>query len=221
MRNIRACILLLTVYSLTLLISGCSKPVDDRANVMFVNACAGSNRIYAWANKTKVVGATNIDYTKSSNYQKFPQGRSTVNFYYSVNADSLCGGGYLFNTGEHYTLYAGGLNTAPTFVVTNDDLTPPATGNARVRFINLSSDVAAEDFTVGTQSLVTGLANGSSSSFYDVTAGTQTVKGSGTGSTVSASMKLDAGQIYTVLLTGSQAVTSGNQALTISYVANK
>ena len=221
MRYLKGCILLFPVCCLLSLTSGCSKATDDRANVMFVNGCAGTNRIYAWANITKVVGAVNIDYTRCSNYQKMAQGRTTANFYYTANADSLCGGSYLFNTGDHYSLFAGGINTAPTFVVTNDDMTPPAAGNVRIRFINLTSDAAAEDFMVGTQTMATGLANGTCSGFYEVAAGKYQVKGSGSGITVSDSMKLDAGQLYTAMLTGSQAVATGSLALTLSYIANR
>ncbi len=224
MQHKRAYIFLLPVLCLLAVASGCSKAPDQRANVMFVNGCAGSNKIYAWANKTKVIGAVNIDYTKSSNYQKLASGRFGVNFYYSSNADSLCGGSLLFNVGDHYTLYAGGTTTAPTFVVTTDDLTPPAAGNARIRFINLTNDVTTEDFTVGSQTVVTGLTNGTCSSFYDVTAGTYLVKATGPwtwADSVSDSMRLEAGVLYTAMLTGSQSASTGSTVLTLSLIANR
>ena len=216
----RAYILQLSLFCLLAIFAGCSKDPDTRANVMFVNGCAGTNSIYAWANKTKVTGAVNIYYTTSSNYQKIPSGRINVNYYYSVNGNPLCNGNVLFNTGDHYTLFAGGTATTPTFVVTTDDITLPAAGNARIRFVNLSSDVATADFMVGTQTMGSGIINGECSPFYDVAAGTYFMKVADSSGNVSDSVKLDAGLLYTAMLTGTRAATTGN-VLTLSLVTNR
>ena len=221
MNKKRGCILLFAVCCLVVIFAGCSKEPDSRANIMFVNGCAGSNSIYAWGDNKKIVGAANILYTKTSNYQKLASGRSTINFYYSVNGKFLCGASSLYNIGDYYSLFAGGLNTAPTFVVTTDDMTLPVAGNARIRFINLSSDVPSEDLAIGTQTIATGVANGTCTPFYEVTAGTYLAKATSAGTpAVSDSLKLEAGLLYTAMLTGSQA-GSGNTALTLSMIANR
>ena len=216
-----AYILQLSLCCLLAIFAGCSKDTDTRANVMFVNGCAETKSVYAWANKTKVTGAVNIYYTTSSNYQKIPSGRINVNYYNSVNGDSLCGGNILFNTGDHYTLFVGGNIATPTFVVTTDDVTRPPAGNARIRFVNLSSDVPAADFSVGTQTMGSGIVNGECSPFYDVAAGNYFMKVADSSGNVSDSVKLDAGLLYTAMLTGTRAATTGSDTLTFSLVTNR
>jgi len=112
------------------------------------------------------------------------------------------------------TAGGGGQQPKPAVIGTQvfqDDLTPPAAGQARVRVIQGSADAGAVDILAGTTTIVSNLAFGASSAFVDVPAGTAVpiaVNTTGTTTTVVGPTNVDlvAGRTYTIFISG----TTGN-----------
>jgi len=106
----------------------------------------------------------------------------------------------------------GGQQPTPAVVATQvfqDDVTPPAAGQARIRVIHGSSDAGAIDILVGGQAVVTNLAFPNASAFVDVPAGKVpvTVNATGTTTVLAGPTELDlvAGRIYTIFVSGLNA----------------
>jgi hypothetical protein len=119
--------------------------------------------------------------------------------------------------GKFYSLFLTGLQTdSLTSLLTEDDLTQPATGKAKLRFINLSPDAGVLDFAIVPGSLFTSQKNFKEyTSFSEVDPGTYSATfTSSTGNSVNYNfdLKLDPGLIYTVWARGLVVTADENQA---------
>jgi hypothetical protein len=101
--------------------------------------------------------------------------------------------------------------TKPTLSVQvfQDDVTPAAAGQAKIRVVNASADVGAVDILAGDQVLVSNLAFPTASAFLEVPAGQFAIRANTTGTTTTVTGPVDAtlvaGRTYTIFLTGSAA----------------
>lgn len=118
--------------------------------------------------------------------------------------------------GKYYSLFLAGLEAdSLSTLLIEDDLTQPATGKAKLRFINLSPDAGALDFAVVPDSLFASQKNFKEySSFYEINPGTYSAMFmSSTGNLVDYDfdLKLDAGKTYTVWARGLVQATNDDQ----------
>ncbi len=219
-----------SIVAIAVAFSGCSKSNNgpsNIANVNFVNGCNGSLNIDTKVNNTKLIAASNLPYFKYSGYQNVTGGASVaINLFLTNQGTPLCNGTPALTAGDYYTVFAGGIVTHPTFVVTTDDLTAPTSGNAKVRFINLSSDTLNESCYIGTQKLDSNLVNNAVTSFSEITATTGVAVLLQDPSHAApayiaqlASQPFSAGKIYTIMLTGTSTV-SGTGGLTLTVINN-
>ena len=212
-----------------LAVTGCKKSTSsapaNSANVMFVNGCAGTGSIYVMDGTTKIAGASNVAFFGTSGYQYITAGSQSLSFYVSSLGSStpLNTLSTSFTANAHYSVFVAGLITGSSTLVTTDDLSAPTSGNANIRFINLSSDALSENVSVGTTSIATSVTSLQASAFASVGAGNFVIK-AGDPSNIStvvstASVTLSAGKIYTVMLTGTLACI-GTSALTLTVLTN-
>ena len=212
--------------------SGCSKSNNgpsNIANVNFVNGCNASLNIDTKVNNTKLVAASNLPYFKYSGYQNVTGGASVaINLFLTNQGTPLINGTSALTAGGYYSVFAGGIVTHPTFVVTTDDLTAPTNGNAKVRFINLSSDTLNEScfIGVGTLKLDSNVSAGICTPFFEVTAtaGIQVLLDDPLNPSILAeiaSQPFSAGKIYTIMLTGTHYAAAGSSGiLTLTVINN-
>lgn len=195
---------------------------SNSASVMFVNGTAGADNVDATSNGTKVQSANNIAFLKGSGYQSVTAGSQTVSFQLTSLGTSLKSATANFAAGAHYSVFAGGIITSPSIVITTDDLSAPPSGMAKIRFINLSNDSLSETANLGTTAFATGITSQSSSSFTNVAAGSYTIKAgdpANISTVVSVAQQIDASKIYTVILTGTLS-GSGTAGLTLTVFKN-
>ena len=220
--------LLVSAIAITAIFSECTKNKtgpNTNATVMFVNGCAGTTGIYTKVNGNNV-GPSSINFFANSGYQNVTASSSVgINFYLTNLGTSLINGTPALTAGSHYSVFAGGIITSPSFVPVADDLTSPTSGNAKIRFINLSSDNLNESFSVGTQTVDSNILYTHCSPYYQVTAGAYVIKAVDPSNipaaVITPSTTLGAGKIYTVMLTGSQSASSGSTSgLTLTIINN-
>ncbi len=223
MRNIFISVCILAAGAI---FTGCTKNKsgpNTNASVTFVNGCAGVSGMYGKVNGNNV-GSSNIAFFGTSGYQTVTAGAENISFYLTGSAAGtlLSTGTPTLVAGNKYSIFIGGIITAPSFTTITDDLAAPASGNAKIRFVNLSSDNLNGRFSVGVQTLDSNITYTHCSPFYEVAAGNYTLKGGGNDiSTVATipSVVLGAGKIYTLMLTGSQSGTA-TSALTLTVLSN-
>jgi hypothetical protein len=122
------------------------------------------------------------------------------------------------------TAAGGGQQPTPAVVGTQvfqDDIAPPAAGQAKIRVIHGSPDAGAIDILAGDQVLVSNLAFPTASAFVEVPAGSYAVKVNTTGTTTTlagpTSIDLVAGRIYTIYASG----LATDKSLTINPLVDR
>jgi len=207
--NLRGWLKLLAV--LTIVATGFSSCLKDHDNGNFpVTPVAGLNVVDASP------GTASFNFGLDNNYVNGPallygQRSGYINAYTGKRLFSLTSGGTTnviatdslkLEENNYYSLFITGLNTTPTFFFTQDDLSAPPVGKAKIRFIQLSPDGGPFDLSVQNgATLFTNQAYQTASAFTTIDPGNYTfllkADQSGTITTLSPET-ISAGRIYTV-----------------------
>lgn len=202
-------------------LSSCKKDDNHKnnnsgtASVMVTNAAEGSSSQDLMLDNAAVSGST-VAYTQSSNYLTVNSGDHQAKFVNSGSATANASFDLSLQANQHYSIYYTGdaSTSSSSYVVTQDDLSAPASGKAKVRFVQVSSALSsAIDLGISTSDkLVTGLAYRVASAYYNIDANATFqlyTAGSGT-SSLNIATAAQAGKVYTVYI-------SGNTLNTLSY----
>jgi hypothetical protein len=216
----------LLVGAMTIGIFGCSKKNNAPANsspVMFVNGWSPTAKIDAKVNGVVVPGAEAIAFQRASGYKYVTAGPSvSMGFYVTDLGDPVINQTVSLKSGSNYSVFIGGRLTQPTFLLTLDDLSAPTSSNARIRLVNLSPDSLHLTASAGSN-FATNVGINSASVFTPVTAGQYDLKvvdpSNVSTAVILSSQMLNAGKIYTLMLTGSQSGT-GNSGLKLTLLNN-
>src|SRR6185312_8465914 len=103
-----------------------------------INFYLGANRV----NYYPLSYGQNLDY-----FQAFT-GKRTANFYNAGTSNTILSDTVTFNQNAIYSLFLAGAANKPEMVVLKDTLNKPASGQATIRFINLSPDAPAVSLAV-------------------------------------------------------------------------
>lgn len=182
---------------------------NTQARVKAVNGITDATAI-----NFKLAGATlfsNVPFTGASSYLTVANGAKTATIEASnVPGTTIASRSVTLDSSRDYTLLSLGTTASPSLVALTDDNTLPATGYAKVRFVNALADGGNVDVLVNFATQATGIARGAASAYYAITAGTNYTIGFATpgGTTLLASIsgvELDAPNVYTVYLFGTTA----------------
>src|ERR1043165_9131611 len=110
-------------------------PAVQTAKVKFTNACFGSGQIKAEISDTPVSAASSIDYLASTGYISVLPGTDAKTELILSSDLTLTQANATYAVNNNYSVFATGIVTNPSILVTADDLTAPASGKANVRFI--------------------------------------------------------------------------------------
>ena len=199
-------------------------PATPTAKVKYTNACISTGALRAYINDTPVQGANGLTYLASSNYiNAKPATNAKHTFVLEDSNLPLAHTNSDLAANNYYTIFAAGAVTSPAALVVQDDLAAPATGMAKVRFINLSPDNLNETVYVGNSKLDSNIAFKQVTPFRQVTAGTYQIivqdPANVPSSRTLSGQALEAGKIYTLMITGTVS-GSGTTALTLTLVNN-
>ena len=194
------------------------------ARVMFMNGIISSDSIKVKINDTMQNSVPSLYYSAGTGYVNVRASSSLKFTFYNPanpNADNFS---ITENVGANKTysvFFAGASAAVKSAVFIEDDLTVPASGKAKVRFVNLSPDPSFDSVTavLNTSSVATNVLYKQVTPFMEVDAGTYSVKiGNPNIFTFEelTSQQLINGKIYTYVLTGIQA--SGTYDLKLNSV---
>ena len=180
-------------------------------SVSIVNASEGSASQELFLDDAKV-NAEAVAYTRRSPYVKVNSGNRKAEFKSSGSTTVNASANVDLKAGKHYTIYYTGGASASASYMTEDDMTAPADGKAKVRFVHLSSAATSIiDLAIqGGQNLVNGLAYKTASAFNEINAGSKFNLLNGGSANVALALNdvtLQAGKIYTIYITGSTALS--------------
>jgi hypothetical protein len=219
-----------TILCTTLLFVSCSKDqAEVNANVMIINASPNGGSIDATVNGSAV--ANNLAYPNHSDYKAVASGTSNVTITQTGSTTQVLNGTTSFDAGSYYSFYVVDSANKRKATILKDDLTPPSSGKAKIRVLDLSPNTPAMDISItGSGSSAINMTsrsfndvstNASYAAFQEVDAAglTLTVKASGTSTTlVSVPVPaLTAGKIYTFIIKGFTTGTA-TQALGVEVI---
>jgi hypothetical protein len=179
------------------------------ANLKVVNASPGSSpQGFYLSNSTVVKG--NLAYGDESDYIVTNSGNNLeAQFKTEASATPYATGSFSFDSGKNYSIFLAGQGQSARIKVYTDDMAASASGQAKVRFINLSDALSANiDIKKGSgENLAVNLAGDNASAYVNLAPGVLNLNIFITGQTTSlGSFNLKAflpGKIYTVYVTGS------------------
>ncbi len=217
---------LFLTLGLILFLFSCKKNNDDTngSNVQVINACVSSGSIDVMTASFPL--AQNVAYGTASGYQNVPSG-SSLNASVNITGSATVWASGLINLVEDksYTMVASDNVTTMQVGIVEDDLTAPASGQSKLRFLHLSRNAPPVNIEVGGVTLFTQrsyndyLANSGLASFtgYTVPSGAPVnvsvyVYGVGALLYTLPSAGLQVGRIYTLALIGEPG-GSGNASL--------
>ncbi|MBC7401113.1 MAG: DUF4397 domain-containing protein [Mucilaginibacter sp.] len=203
--------LLAGLCAVVLLASSCVKPKNaptGDAHVRFVNATVGSPSQDVYINSV-LVSSGKIPYGGQTPYMTYTAGINAIVFVDGITHISQAAEDYGSEIGDYATVYFyGNMQGGLTAGGIKDNMTAPATGKARVRFINLDYNLtnAMIMAVVGGSNLYTSLQFATASPYYEVDPGTK-FQPSASGVTTAPVIQFNpqAGKIYTVWLSGASA----------------
>ncbi len=199
----------------------------NAASIMFVNGCVSptTTNLDGRINNTAVSGATNISYPRSSGYKSVTAvTAAAVTMNVTSLGTQLIGGTETLAVNGHYTVFAGGMNVAPSYVFTTDDLTAPTSGKAKVRFVNLCGDNINVSCYLGSAKIDSNIGYKTCTRYYEVATGSLNVtmvdQSVLVNSATIINQTLLAGKIYTFMLTGTTTATTPAAALALTAINN-
>lgn len=202
-------------------LAGCGKddpnPVSPtpQARVMAVHASPDAPAVDLLVDGVEV--GADLAYPNNTGYLTVGAGTRNVKVNVANSTTTVIDANLPVSAGRDYSVFAKGAVSSIGALVLADDLTPPATGKAHVRFVHLSPDAPAVDVAVtGGAVVFADRAFEEYTAFTPFDAGTYDleVRPTGSSSVVLAlpGITLQAGKIYTVFAKGF-AGGSGAQAL--------
>ena len=235
MKKMRYLVLTIVAFVMSAAIFGCSEdesnpmtPASSTAQVMVTHASPNAPGVDLLVDGT-VVG-TNLVFPNSTSYLNVNSGTRNIKVNVTGTSTTVINADIPFEKDKVYSIFAIDSVSKLSAIVTNDDLTAPASGKSHIRFFHLSPDAPAVDVAVTGGPVL--FANrtfnksvtGTEMAFTPVDAGTYNleVRLAGTSTVVLSlpNITLENGKIYTVFAKGFVGGT-GMQALGAQIIVNK
>ncbi|MGN6638095.1 MAG: DUF4397 domain-containing protein [Mucilaginibacter sp.] len=218
-----------SVICLVLTLSSCLKDhntyyAPPAASVSFFQAAPDQAAIDLYFNNNKV-NWNPITYGNGLYYFNAYTGLRTINIYSSSTDTKLYSDTMTLKQNNIYSLFLVEPNGQPQIVSLNDTINQPASGQASIRFVDLSPDAPNVDLALNGNVQVSNRGFKGFSSFESITGDkiyNIEVRQKGA-STVLASLSnvtLNTGGVYTIVFSGLANGTTSNDKLTVNYITN-
>ena len=203
-----------TVLAMVFMFSSCKKDdVDEdgsaRIKIIHASSTAGEQSFYLANNRVRA----DLTYGSETEYILTNSGNRLTTAFKNESGVTFASGTHDFRNDRNYTDFLAGYGQNARIEVEEDNLSAPANGQAKVRFVHLS-DAAPQnvDIKLSTgETLAANLSRNNITSFNEIGAGVKLVNVFAAGGAESlGSFDLEnfaAGKIYTVYITGA---ASGN-----------
>jgi hypothetical protein len=222
---------LIAALAITTLLGSCMKDEDIQpqqpvSGLSIVHASPTTENLDVYVDNTKAVA--DLAYTKKVDYLNLFPGNRKLTITKKGIQTPLFAEQLTLKDYFGYTLFIVDQLETVKFLFLEDDLTKPATGKAKVRFVNLSPDAPALNLSIAGKEtdLVTNKLFKEYSTFAEIDAAekvTFNVKNKGTGGleTSLTDVKIEAGGIYTIWVKGLKATTTGDTKLGVAVFQHK
>ncbi len=210
--------MLFTAVTLSAVLASCSKDFDDTpapavSGLNVIHASPTTEKLDFYVNSTRG-NNEDLDFGKKLGYFNLYSGTSKISIAKKGSTTTLVSENFTFAPERGYSLFMIGKVDSLKFLMVKDSLIVPASGKARVRFVNVSPDAPVLNLAVAgaTTDLFTDKAYRQYSDFTTIDAAekvTFTAKNKVTGA-VEATLtdaKIESGRNYTIWVKGYKAAT--------------
>lgn len=222
----------LTLLASATLLSSCLKNDSDDyegpvSGISFVHAAAIQPSVGLFIDGRAVFNSA-VQYTNFSQYLTAGSGNHLVQTTVGGTTQRLSEATITLAEGKYHTVFIAhkAENDSLTTVMTTDDVSAPAAGKAKVRFVQLSPDSQEYDLHVqGGRLLADSKAYKESSEFTEIDPAkvkfAVRLSGAAEDKTVTSEVDVVAGRFYTVVLSGKSAVASGATGALKAFVVTQ
>ena len=208
---------IIAAVTISVALLSCSKTpeytVVDISGLSLIHASPTTEKLDVYVDNSKAT-ISDFAYGSKIDYLNAYSGNRTLRLSKKNAAVALRTDMVTLVTNKGYSLFVIDKLEDVKFLLLEDDLTKPATGKARIRFVNLSPDAAALNLAIEGKptDLFTNKAFKEYSTFEDIDPGDNlkfNIKNKTTGNveTSIADVKIEAGKIYTIYAKGLKAAT--------------
>ncbi|MGY4383416.1 hypothetical protein ACVWYN_000435 [Pedobacter sp. UYP24] len=209
---------LITALALTATLGSCMK--DDNftpqpvAGLSIINASPNTTKFDLYVDNAKASLPVDLSYTTKIDYLNLFPGTRQLSIRKKGEQTVIKAESFTLDATVGYSLFVAGQLENVSLLLLKDDLTLPAVGKARVRFVNLSPDAPALNLAIAGKEtdLFTNKSFKEYSTFETIDAAeklTFNLKNKETGATEAtlADVKIESGKIYTIWVKGLKAAT--------------
>jgi Domain of unknown function (DUF4397) len=231
-------VMVLGIAGIAIIPGACKKndagPQQD-AKIVLVNAVARDSAAYDFYFDDLKLNGQAVKYPGNSGYLPLAPKNYTMKIAAANTINPVASGSFSFAGGRNYSVFAydSVMNGKIKVFVTEDDLSAPAAGKAKVRFFHLSPvgitvDILANDSLLfGNRSYADNVADNAKNAFKTVDGGNYTIKVKLAGSPESIpalltlnNVNLSAGKAYTLFAKGTVGA-EGVDALGVELINNQ
>lgn len=210
----------ITIFSL----NSCVKGEESSLNISslsVIHASPGLPAIDFYYNGARINGDSIIAYGDTIPNKFFNSGTASIVVKKYISSTTYISTSIDLQSEKNHSFFVVGKPNEVTYLFTTDDLTAPASGKAKLRFINLSPDAANLSFKINSINLFGSMAFKSYSEFSPVDPGEQkiSIHDSVSGAILAEqNLNIQAGKIYTVWAKGLVSTTENDLALSMQVV---
>jgi len=197
----------------------------SQGNVKVIHASFNAPNVDVYVDDAKAL--TDVPYKGASAYLKVNAGSRALRITATGQTGTVLAANANIEANKSYSVFAYDSVSKIKFLVLEDNLAAPASGNAHVRVVHLSPNAPAVDIVnKANNQAVSPLSNlsfGQASAFTPLPAGTYNLGVAPAGTTTIVlnldGVVLEAGKIYTLYASGSLTGT-GNEAISVQTIVN-
>jgi hypothetical protein len=215
---------------LFLLLTSCLKDHNTYYNpptalLSFIQASPDEPQLDFFLNNNKVNQAF-INYGDTFDYFSAYAGHRTASFYTAGTMTKIFSDTITLNQNMAYSLFLANKPSSPEILLLTDSISRPSSGNASIRFVNVSPDAPPVSLAIqGGQVLASNEPYKGSTSFMPIAGGKNYAfeVRQGTTNTVLATLtnvNLSSGFVYTIWFHGLVASTNNSDKLSIGIITN-
>lgn len=222
--KLKAAILYLISALIISSLNSCGKGEESSVNIIslsVIHTSPGLPAIDFYYNGDRINGDSIIAYGDTIPNKFFNSGTASVVVKKYISSTTYISTSIEFESEKNYSFFIAGKPNEVTYLLTIDDLSAPASGKAKLRFINLSPDAPDLSFKMDSDNLFGSMAFKAYSEFSLVDPGTHVISihNSASGAKLAEqNLTIEAGKVYTVWAKGLSTTTESDLVLSMQVV---